>query len=344
MSTLEVHSVDPMCAGPDVEALVEEYVTPTELHYIRDHGPVPAIDLDDYLLIVDGLVRQPMSLSLAELKDRFARHEITATLQCAGNRRDELDRIRPFVNEVMWSGDAIGTAAWAGTPLAEVVRAAEPEVTATHVWFEGLDEARVGDASTPFGASVALARALAPDVLLAYEMNGEPLPDGHGAPLRVVVPGAIGARSVKWLGRVTLADHESDNHFQRRSYRQGGNAIEESPLNSYIASVRDGELVAGGAVRISGYATAAGTWVLQGVQVRLDDEAWSEGAFLDTPEPGVWSRWEAEMNLQPGLRKLSVRAHDSSGGSQPQSLEEAWNERGYLNNAVHSVEVRVERD
>ena len=344
MSTLEVHSVDPLCAGPDVESLVEEYVTPTDLHYIRDHGPVPAIDLDTYVLSVDGLVRQPMSLSLTELKERFPRHEITATLQCAGNRRDELDRIRPFTNEVMWSGDAIGTAVWAGAPLAEVVRAAEPDVTATHVWFEGLDQARVGEASTPFGASIELARALALDVLLAYEMNGEPLPDGHGAPLRVIVPGAIGARSVKWLGRVTLADHESENHFQRRSYRLGTDAIKEAPLNSYIASVRDGERVPAGPVRVSGYATAAGTAVLQGVEVRLDDRAWSEGSFLDTPEPGVWSRWEAELDLTPGSHRLSVRAHDSSGGSQQQSLEEAWNERGYLNNAIHTVEVRVERD
>ena len=344
MSTLEVHSVDPLCAGPDVESLVEEYVTPTDLHYIRDHGPVPAIDLDAYVLIVDGLVRQPMSLSLSELKERFPRHEITATLQCAGNRRDELDRIRPFVNEVIWSGDAIGTAVWAGAPLGEVVREADPDVLATHVWFEGLDEAQVGRASTPFGASIALARALAPDVLLAYEMNGEPLPDGHGAPLRAVVPGAIGARSVKWLGRVTLADHESENHFQRRSYRLSGEAIKEAPLNSYIASVRDGELVPAGPVRISGYATAAGTAVLQRLEIRIDDGAWSEAAFLDTPEPGVWSRWEAEMNLQPGTHKLSVRAHDSSGCSQRQSLEEAWNERGYLNSAVHSVEVRVEQD
>ena len=344
MSTLEVHSVDPLCAGPDVESLVEEYITPTALHYIRDHGPVPAIDLDDYLLAVDGLVRQPMSLSLTELKERFPRHEITATLQCAGNRRDELDRIRPFVNEVMWSGDAIGTAVWAGTPLTEVVRAAEPDVTATHVWFEGLDEARVGEASTPFGASIALARALASDVLLAYEMNGEPLPDGHGAPLRVVVPGAIGARSVKWLGRVTLADRESENHFQRRSYRLGTDPIMEAPLNSYIASVKDGELVAAGPVRISGYATAAGTAVLQGVQVRLDEEAWSECAFLDVPEPGVWSRWEAELSLPAGSHRLSVRAHDSARGSQQQSLEGAWNERGYLYNSIHSVEVRVESD
>ena len=84
-----------------------------------------------------------MSISLAELKDRFPRHEITATLQCAGNRRDELDRVRPFVNEVMWSGDAIGTAVWTGAPLADVIRATEPDPRATHVWFQGLDQARI---------------------------------------------------------------------------------------------------------------------------------------------------------------------------------------------------------
>ena len=173
-------------------------------------------------------------------------------------------------------------------------------------------------------------------------MNGEPLPESHGAPLRVVVPGAIGARSVKWLGRVTLADRESENHFQQRSYRLGDEAIKEAPLNSYITSVGTASWSRPDRCALLG---------TRRPPVPGCSKAWR---FASTTEHGL--RWpfstrrsrafghvgKPRWTFNPGLHKLSVRAHDDSGGSQKDSLEDAWNERGYLNNAVHSVEIRVE--
>jgi sulfite oxidase len=244
----------------------------------------------------------------------------------------------------MWSGDAIGNAVWSGVRLADVIRAAEPEPSATHVWFEGLDIAQVGDSTTAFGASIELGRALEDDVVLAFEMNREPLSQIHGAPLRVVVPGAIGARSVKWLARVTLADRESGNHFQARSYRLGDDAIRSSPLNSYICTPRSNERVQPGRARVTGYATAAGVSVLTGVELRIDRGEWSECMLMDEPASGAWSRWAADVELETGEHELSVRAHDSSGSSQQTTLESSWNPRGYLNNAIHSVAIRVGPD
>ena len=348
---LQTHSQDPVCAGPEPEVLIAQFLTPNELHYIRNHGPFPHVDPATYTLGVGGLVDHELHLTVGDLVDDFERHQVVTTLQCAGNRRAELDAVRHFENEVMWGGDAVGTAEWAGARLADVLRAAGVTSTASHVWFDGLDNVIVEGATTGFGASIDLARSLDEDVLLAYAMNGEDLPQEHGAPVRVVVPGAIGARSVKWLGRITVSDRPSDNHFQRVSYRlpTRGNTetwapIRESHLNSFIATPADGSRVGARALRISGYAVPSGLNSIGGVEVSIDDADWQPAALLDPPTAGTWTRWEAAADLDPGEHQFRVRASDTSGAIQSGEPRDAWNPKGYANGAIQTVRVRAGAD
>ena len=349
MKALEVHSDDPLCAGPSPEDLITQYLTPNELHYIRNHGPVPSVDGGAFRLEVGGLIDRPLALSMDRLKADFDRHSVVTTLQCAGNRRSELHSVAPFEREVMWGGDAIGTAEWAGARLADVLRVANVAPTATHVWFDGLDRVMVSGTETSFGSSIDIIRAMNGDVLLAYEMNGEALPEVHGAPLRVVIPGQIGARSVKWLGRVTVADRPSGNHFQRVSYRvptpadgETWQPIQESHLNSFIVTPEDGARIKAGTVWIRGYAVPTGTSTIAEVDVSIDDAGWTPATLLDPLAPGTWTRWQLSGELNSGEHELRVRAGDSSGARQTATLRDAWNPKGYSNGAIHTVRVHVE--
>ncbi len=353
-----VHSREPLCGGPEVSRLIDAFITPTPAFFVRSHGTAPLIDPTTYRLRVDGLVRRAVDFSLQELTDQFARREQTVTLQCAGNRRTELLEIAPLPGEVAWGGDAIGTARWAGVALADVLLAAGVEPTARHVWFEGLDAVPREGETIPFGASISLDRALQTDVLLAFEMNGEPLPPLHGAPLRVIVPGFIGARSVKWLGSIRMGDRPSDNEFQRRGYKlllaiptTGAHAapdwdalppIEEMQLNSFICRPVGGATVRTGGVPVEGYATAGGRCRVARVEVRVDHDAWTAATLLDPPAPGAWVRWQAAIRLAGGPHVIEARAEDSDGHRQPEDMAARWNPKGYMNDAWHRVHVRAE--
>ena len=342
MSALNVHSAEPLCAGPDQQKLVASYLTPVDLHFVRNHGQVPEIDPTSYRLRVDGMVDQPQELSLAALWDGFERQTVRTSLQCAGNRRSELERIAPFHEQVLWGGDAVGTAEWTGVRLADVLSLAGVRQSARHVWFEGLDPVELVAETTVFGASIDLDRALSPDVVLAFEMNGGPLPPLHGAPLRVVVPGYIGARSVKWLGGIVLSDRPSDNHFQADSYRLVGDPLERSQLNSFISVPADGAVLGGGRLELLGYATPGGGSAIDRVEVAVDAAGWHPAELLDPPQKDVWVRWRSGLDLGPGDHQLRVRASDSSGASQPEDMAARWNPKGYMNDAWHTIAVRVE--
>jgi sulfite oxidase len=200
----------PRNAGPELAALRAQVVTPNGLFFIRSHGDVPRVDPASFRLEVGGLVRRPLALTLAEIRARPAR-TATVTLECAGNRRGDLIAVEPIPGELPWGEDAIGNAFWTGTPLADLLAEAGPHPSASHVAFSGLDDVLRHGETFRFGGSIPLEKALAPEVLLAWEMNGVPLPPEHGAPLRAVVPGFIGARSVKWLSRIELRDTPSEN-------------------------------------------------------------------------------------------------------------------------------------
>ena len=246
--SLRIRQEVPLNAEPAPEVLLDEFLTPNELFFIRSHGDIPEVDPAAFRLTVDGLVERPLALSLAELR-QLPRITVAATLQCAGNRRQELIAFAPIPNELPWASAAISNAEWSGVPLREVLLAAGPRAGALHAAFLGLDEAERHGHRFRFGGSIPLGKALHPEVLLADTMNGRPLPPVHGAPLRVVVPGYIGARSVKWLTGITLQETPSDNYFQAKAYRlfpaavgpdtvdwEKGMMLGESPVNSVICS------------------------------------------------------------------------------------------------------------
>lgn len=347
-----VRQARPFNAGPPPERLRAGFLTPVEDFFVRNHGDVPEVDPASYRLRVDGAVARPLELSLADL-GRFPRREVTATLQCAGNRRRELAELRPIPNELPWGGEAISTATWTGVSLADVLAAAGPAAGDLHVACEGLDETERHGHRFRFGGSIPLDRARAPEVLLATGMNGTPLPPVHGAPLRLVVPGWIGARSVKWLASITLQNEPSGNYFQRVAYRlfpahvDGGNVVWEEgamlgelPVNSVITSPAAGARLRAGELRVEGIALAGGGRDVARVEVSADGGASWRLARLDgRRERWAWRFWEATVELPPGRHELAVRAWDAAAHSQPADLAQVWNFKGYMNNAWHRVGV-----
>jgi sulfite oxidase len=330
---LIVWSAVPLNAETPASVLCRSPGTPVDAFFVRDHGPAPAIDPDDYRLTLGGRVRVPLSLSLAELRDRFEPVTVPATLACAGNRRSELG---PIPGTVPWGPGAIGTATWTGARLRDVLRAAGIAPGARHVVLTGADEIQ----GERFGGSVPLGKAVHPDVLLAYAMNGEPLTRAHGFPVRAIVPGYIGARSVKWLAAISVQRVPSRSVFQRDDYAIDGVPLGELPLTSAICRPADGDLVPSGTVRVEGYAMGAGGWPVGGVDVSCNGgRSWRSAVLGAAPGPWAWRLWHADVRVPPGPCELVVRASDTSGARQPARPATAGNPRGYLNNAWHRIRV-----
>jgi sulfite oxidase len=348
-----VHQEYPLNAEPTSAALDGRPLTPLDTFYCRNHGPIQHADPDRWRLQVDGLVDHPLSLSLAELRDRFPQRTVVATVQCAGNRRAELAAVRPIPGQVPWGAAAISTARWTGVTLADVLARAGLQPGAEHVAFEEADVASRPSESPVFGGSIPVAKATAGEVLLAWRMNDEPLPDVHGGPLRVVVPGYIGARSVKWLQRVTAQARPSDNFYQAKDYvllpddadpaeaaRGGGLRLGVAALNTAILRPEDGQTVPAGPVQVSGYAAAGDDRGVARVDVSIDGGRHWQHADLDTaPEPWAWRLWRLTVQLPPGPAQIVARAWDTSASTQPERVEHVWNPLGYMNTAWSRVHV-----
>jgi len=348
---LIVRQESPLNAEPKLERLAESWTTPTKYFYIRSHGTRPAVDPGSYTLRIEGMVERPLSLSLEDL-ERFQTTFVAATLQCAGNRRLEHSKVKPVAG-VQWDAGAIGTAGWGGVRLAEALKKAGLKSGATHLWFEGLDTVTLKDRQTAFGGGVPLEKGLRPETILALEMNGRPLSREHGFPVRTIVPGYIGARSVKWLHRIVVADRPSDNNFVARDYKmfppeatpetvkpEAYGPIYEMTLGSAICSPASGDRVKAGKVRVRGYAVAPGAPGPSVARVDVSPDAgksWVEARFRDMPSDFGWRQWEAELTLPAGESTLCCRATDSSGRAQPEKA--AWNFKGYLNDSWHQVKV-----
>ncbi len=278
-----VRDRQPFNAEPPLGRLRQSFETPRELFFSRNHGSIPEVDPDRYRLAVGGLVERPLELSMEELRG-LPKVEVTAVLQCAGNRRDGLIEVAPIPGETPWGAGAIGNARWAGVPLREILLETGVGAGARHAAFVGLDEVEGEGGSINYGGSVPLEKALSPEVLLAYEMDGEPLPPEHGSPLRVVVPGYVGARSVKWISRVTLQEAPSDNRYQAREYKlfppnvteetadpSGGLMLGELQVDAVICEPGDGAELTAGAVAVRGYAIAGGGRNVERVDLSPDE-------------------------------------------------------------------------
>ncbi|MDQ1489928.1 MAG: sulfite oxidase [Actinomycetota bacterium] len=223
---------------------------------------------------------------------------------------------------------------------------------AAHVGFDGADVCSEVEPAERFGGSIPLDKACRPEVLLAWAMNGEPLAPVHGAPLRVVVPGCIGARSVKWLERIDVRARPWDGYFQHVVYRLlpedgtpgpgAGMPLGLIALNADVLSPADGATVAAGAVEVRGYAFAGGERHVTRVDVSLDGgTTWAQAELLDDLGPWAWRHWRITVQLAPGEHEVLVRAWDSSAATQPEDEAGLWNPKGYVNNARPRVRVRA---
>jgi sulfite oxidase len=350
----------PPNGGPPLQRLVEQFVTPEADFFLRTHGNIPTLDPATYQLTVCGQDGKSDAFSLVRLAESFPKKEIIATLQCAGNRRSSAIAVKPVPNEVEWGNEAISNAIWTGCSLADLLRSVGYDNSAKHVEFIGADVCQKEGKETLFGGSIPLECALAGNVVLAWQMNHEPLTPQHGAPVRVIVPGYIGARSIKWLQHINLLARPSENVFHAHAYRlfspeassgsaDWENALElgELSVNSCICSIEE---VSNGLL-VKGYATAGGSRRVIRVDVGYrEPQKWVEAAFQDPAEVGIWRRWEALIPRLLVGELICVRAWDSAANTQPEDAENVWNFKGYMNNAWHRVryglpseDIRVEK-
>jgi sulfane dehydrogenase subunit SoxC len=333
--------------GMPLEALRWD-LTPVGLHYLLIHYDIPDVDPATWRLEVDGLVKSPLSLSLDEICARPS-VETAVTMECAGNGRAHVE---PHVVSQPWLLEAVGTARWRGTPVAELLEDAGLSDGASDVLFTGLDRGLEGEEEQAYARSVPLAELRAADAILAYEVNGVPLPPQHGFPLRLVVPGWYGMTSVKWLGRITLLDAPHDGYQMRQSYRlrqdedEEGEALARIQLRSLMVPpgipdfLTRARVVHAGTCDLEGRAWAGDAEIV-GVDASTDGGAAWEEAQLGDDSLGrwAWRPWRYSWSAEPGDYELCCRARDSEGRTQP--LEPPWNLGGYANNAVQRVPVTV---
>jgi DMSO/TMAO reductase YedYZ molybdopterin-dependent catalytic subunit len=334
--------------GMPLEALRND-VTPIGLHYLLIHYDIPQVDVRTWRLEIDGRVATELSLDLDALR-ALPSHEVVATMECAGNGRA---RLEPRPVSQPWLLEAVGTGRWRGVRLRELLDRAGVELAATDVLFTGLDRGIEGGEEQFFQRSLALVDAHEPDVLLAYELNGVPLPPQHGFPLRLLVPGWYGMTNVKWLTRITLLDEPFTGYQQARGYRLRQTDDDDGEPLSRIypraLMVPPGipdfmtreRTVHAGTVTVEGRAWS-GLADVAAVEVSTDDGANWQDAQLDPPELGrwAWRRWSYEWNAaEPGQHVLACRARDEGGNEQ--AAEPRWNVGGYANNEVQRVVVTV---
>jgi sulfane dehydrogenase subunit SoxC len=320
-------------------------VTPVGLHYLLTHYDVPAVEPESWRVTVSG--NRELSLGLEELHARPA-VELTVTMECAGNGRARLDP-RPISQP--WLLEAVGTARWRGTPLRPLLEEAGVGEGIVEVLFTGLDRGIEGGEEQAFQRALPLEEALRDEVLLAYEMNGAPLPPQHGFPLRLVVPGWYGMTNVKWLSRIELSDQRFGGYQQSWSYRlrqaedEEGEALTRMQPRSLLVPpgipeflTRD-RTVPAGEVLLGGRAWS-GLAPIASVDVSVDGgSTWAPADLEPAGERWAWRGWSFRWDARPGDHVLCSRARDEAGNEQP--LDAPWNLGGYANNAVQTVRVTV---
>lgn len=337
------------------------FITPNNIFYVRNHMWVPSPPPDSHLTIElpDG---EEVTYSLQDLKEKFEQHTITSTLQCSGNRRSHMTSSCGNTSGLQWQVGAIGTATWTGPYLRDILSHAgfpitSPPADVKHIQFMGHEA---------YGASIPVQKALSPngDVLLAHSMNHQPIPQDHGYPLRVIVPGHVAARSVKWLKSIVISDEESTSQWQRRDYKSFGpnevgsenweaaKSIQEMPVNSAVTSITP---VKEGIFIVKGWAYSGGGREIVRVDVSTDDgKHWGQ-ASLEIAEKEIgskhwaWKQWQytidtsAAKGVSTATSKdkmvIAVKATDEAYNTQPEHFKPIYNARGNLAVAWHRVPI-----
>lgn len=329
--------------GMPLEALREE-LTPAGLHYLLIHFDIPP---PPPRLEIGGRVERPFSVTAEALRSLPAR-SLPVTLECAGNGRAQLS---PRYPSMPWLEEGVSTAQWTGVPLRSLLERAGVREGVREVAFFGADRGIDGGVEHPFARSLTLAQALDEDVLVAYGMNGSPLPPQHGAPLRLVVPGWYGMASVKWLASIEVLDQPFEGLQQVRSYHfraraaDAGTPCTRIRVNSLMAppGIPDfysrQRVLPPGPVRVAGRAWS-GEAPIAGVEFAVDGR-WAPAELTGSAGRHAWTGWQATWQALEGEHELACRATDAAGNRQP--LEGAWDLTGFGNHGVHRIRVTVRR-
>ena len=363
---LLIRTERPCNAETPVEDL-ETFITPNETFYVRHHLWVPDLKEASHQLHVELHDGTEKHYTVEDLKRRFKEVKVNATLQCTGNRRKHMSEGARSTQGLQWDIGAISNAEWTGVRLRDVLADVGfpvddwPEDEVKHAQFMGAEA---------YGASIPIEKAVSrrEDVLLVYAMNGKPLPSDHGYPLRLVVPGTVAARSVKWLNKIVLSDEESQSQWQQRDYKcfgpnQGGKevdwtsapAIQDMPVQSAITSLRTVSSQSPSdrktlqvygleedAVEVEGYAFSGGGRRIIRVDVSADNgRSWHQAELLPDDSLGhrkwSWTRWKWVIPRRMAGRQFVVKAVDDGYNTQPDAYEPNYNFRGNLTNCWHRV-------
>ena len=326
--------------GMPLEALRYD-VTPSGLHYLLIHFDIPAPRA--WSLRFTGLFDRPFELGIDELK-ALPSTTRRVTLECAGNGRGQLS---PRYPSVPWLEEGVSTAEWTGVPLADLLERAGMRRVAKDIVFRGADRGFERGVEHEFARSLAPEVARSDGVLLAYAMNGEPLPPQHGAPLRLVVPRWYGMASVKWLCAIEAIDRPFDGLQQASSYHfrsaPGGKRTPCTLMRVNSLMVPPGipdfytrkRVVDAGVIEIMGRAWS-GSGRIERVELAVDG-VWRDVVVEARQAEHAWQRWHVEWDARAGEHELACRATDCTGACQP--LEPPWDLSGFGNNAVQRVEV-----
>ncbi len=324
---------------PNVETplpLLAAALTPVELMFMRNHQALPAVDPAAWRLSIEGLVERPLSVSLAELL-AMPQRSVTAVLECSGNGRTAFGRDDLPPEELPWGQGAVACGEWAGAPLGPLLAAAGVRPGAVQAEC-------IGAGGEPFVRGVEVEKLLA-DGLLAHSLNGAPLAPAHGGPVRLVVPGWGGVSWVKWVTTIRVLDCESASPFNQVRYvlydRAGAayGKVRALQIKSVIVAPGAGQTIAAGPAELRGWAWSGGQGVA-GVEASTDGGlSWGPCELGEDRGAHAWREFRYSWRAAPGSHTLLARGRDAQGATQP--VAAIWNQRGYLNNACHRVEVLV---
>ena len=336
---------------PDFETpvtLLDSYITPNDLFYVRSHMPVPQVDAATWALKVGGEVNSPLALSLDEIK-KLPAVTVTMTLECAGNGRAFFE---PALTGIQWEKGAVGTARFTGTRLSEILKKAGVKTTGRNVEMHAAD--RPLGTMPAFVRQVPMAKAMHADTIIAWDMNGQPIPLPHGSPLRAIIPGWEGAYSVKWLNALNVLAKDSESFWVATGYRYPNRRVapgaavdakDMEPLTglvvkSLITTPANGAALAAGKVAVGGFAWAGENDITK-VDVSIDNGAtWRAARLTGEQARFTWRQFEFEFTAaKPQSYLILSRATDSKGTMQPAVSQ--WNPSGYLWNQYDSIRVEV---
>jgi DMSO/TMAO reductase YedYZ molybdopterin-dependent catalytic subunit len=330
--------------GMPLEAMRYD-LTPTGLHYLLVHFDIPAADASTWTLQIGGAVERPITVTLDEIRALPARTE-PVTMECAGNGRA---RFHPRPISQPWLYEAIGTAAWTGSPLWPLIERAGLRDDAVELVFTGADRGVQGEEEQDYQRSLTIEEVRRPEVMLVYEMNGRPLEPQHGYPLRLIVPGWYGMTSVKWLTSIEAVTEPFEGYQQVGSYRY---KVDTEESGEPVTRIRPRALmvppgipdffsrhrmVDAGREQLFGRAWS-GSGSIERVEVGIDG-TWSDARLGPQVGPFAWRSWTFDWDALPGDHVLSCRATDATGDVQP--TDQPWNHQGMGNNLVQEVPVTV---